>query len=162
VPGFGKTRLIERARALAGERDMLSLEARGAEFELAFPFGIARQLFERLVHSMDASERAGVERGASGLAVELLSPANATPVRGEPTVGLLHGIYWLAAELASRRPFALLVDDAHWADEPSLRALSYLGRRLEGLPVAMLVATRALPEVGNPLPSRCRSTPLAG
>ena len=46
------------------------------------------------------------------------------------------------AELAAAEPLLLLVDDAHWADERSLRALSYLARRLDGLAVSMIVAFR--------------------
>ena len=38
-----------------------------------------------------------------------------------------HGLHWLCARLAEERPLALLVDDAHWADEHSLRFLAYLG-----------------------------------
>jgi hypothetical protein len=37
----------------------------------------------------------------------------------------------------------LVVDDAHWADPPSLRWLGYLARRLEGLPVLALIAVRS-------------------
>ena len=37
----------------------------------------------------------------------------------------------------------LLVDDLHWADVPSLRFLEYLGRRLDGLGVALVATTRA-------------------
>ncbi len=36
---------------------------------------------------------------------------------------MLHGLYWLAANFASRTPTLLVVDDLHWADEPSLRWL---------------------------------------
>ena len=36
----------------------------------------------------------------------------------------------------------VLVDDCHWADPESLRFLHYLAQRLEGLPVAMLLAGR--------------------
>ena len=37
---------------------------------------------------------------------------------------------------------ALLVDDLHWGDAPSLAAVEYLGRRLEGQPVLLVVASR--------------------
>ena len=40
------------------------------------------------------------------------------------------------------QPLLLAVDDAHWADEPSLRWLTYIARRMEGLLVALLVALR--------------------
>jgi DNA-binding CsgD family transcriptional regulator len=36
----------------------------------------------------------------------------------------------------------LVVDDAHWADAPSLRFLDYLARRLREVPIGLLVATR--------------------
>jgi DNA-binding CsgD family transcriptional regulator len=36
----------------------------------------------------------------------------------------------------------LIVDDAHWCDEPSLRFLLYLLHRLAAQPIALLVATR--------------------
>jgi len=54
----------------------------------------------------------------------------------------LHGLYWLVVNLAASRPLLIAVDDAHWADEPSLRWLAYLAPRLEGLAAGMLVASR--------------------
>jgi hypothetical protein len=56
--------------------------------------------------------------------------------------GRLHGLYWVVANLADRRPLVLAVDDAHWADAPSMRFLGVLSRRLEGLPVLLAVAAR--------------------
>jgi predicted ATPase len=47
------------------------------------------------------------------------------------------------ANLATRRPALVVVDDAHWADPPSLRWLGHLARRLEGLPLLLAVAVRA-------------------
>ena len=60
----------------------------------------------------------------------------------DTSFAVLHGLYWLAANLADRRPLLIAVDDAHWADEPSLRWLAYLAPRLEGLAVVLLVALR--------------------
>ena len=39
-------------------------------------------------------------------------------------------------------PLCIVVDDAHWADAPSLRYLAFLLTRLEELDVALVVATR--------------------
>ena len=55
---------------------------------------------------------------------------------------ILHGLYWLCANLAAARPLCLVVDDAHWADAPSLRYLAFLLTRLEELDTALVVATR--------------------
>ena len=40
----------------------------------------------------------------------------------------------------------MCVDDAQWADEPSLSFLGFLARRLEDLPVALVLGTRPRPE----------------
>src|SRR5258708_6993071 len=61
---------------------------------------------------------------------------------GEVSFAVLHGLYWLAVNLAARRPLIMAVDDAHWVDGPSLRWLAYLAPRLGGLPVALILALR--------------------
>lgn len=48
----------------------------------------------------------------------------------------------MLVELAAQRPLALLVDDARWADEPSLRFIAFLAQRLSGLALAVVVARR--------------------
>ena len=57
---------------------------------------------------------------------------------------IAHAIIWLCARIARERPLALIVDDAQWADRASLRSLAYLARRIEDLPVLLILgATRA-------------------
>ena len=51
-----------------------------------------------------------------------------------------HGVLWLCSALAERRPLALVIDDAQWADRSSLEVLAYLARRVEDLP--LLIARR--------------------
>src|SRR5262249_6164644 len=55
---------------------------------------------------------------------------------------ILHGLYWLCANLAASAPVCVIVDDAHCADASSLRYLAFLLTRLEELSVALVVATR--------------------
>jgi DNA-binding CsgD family transcriptional regulator len=66
----------------------------------------------------------------------------AASLAGDSSFAVLHGLYWLVVNLAARGPVLIAVDDAHWADEPSLRWLAYLARRLDGLAAGMLVALR--------------------
>ena len=42
----------------------------------------------------------------------------------------------------SEQPLALIVDDAHWADEHSLRFLAYMEARIEEIPACLIVALR--------------------
>jgi predicted ATPase len=60
----------------------------------------------------------------------------------DATFAALHGLYWLCFNLAGRQPLLIAVDDAHAADAPSLRFVSFLASRLEGLPAATLLAAR--------------------
>ena len=59
--------------------------------------------------------------------------ATKAAARPDPSFAVLHGLYWLCADLATERPLALVVDDAHWADGASLRFLAFLLPRLEEL-----------------------------
>jgi predicted ATPase len=59
------------------------------------------------------------------------------------SLGILHGLYWLAVRLAEEAPLLIVVDDAQWADEPSLRILSDALGRIGEEPIGPLVAARA-------------------
>jgi hypothetical protein len=54
----------------------------------------------------------------------------------------LHGLFWLCVNLSERAPVAIVVDDVQWADRASLRFLSYLTGRLEGLAMAVVLGLR--------------------
>ena len=148
--GIGKTRLFELARERGAAQGILVLSARGGELERDFGFGIVRQLFEGTLAGADAGERAQMLDGAARLAVPLFeaAPGVAAPA-GDPSYAILHGLFWLVANLAEADPLVLAIDDAQWADPPSLRFLDHLGRRLDGIPVAVLLCIRS-GEGGDP------------
>ena len=140
--GIGKTALLRSARELAATRGTAVLEARGSELEVEYPFGVVRQCLEPPVR---AADRAGRERLLSGAAA-LAAPVLLDAVGDQQTVSfdVLHGLYWLLANLADRGPLLVLVDDAHWADEASLRFLAHAARRVESLALTLVVATRPI------------------
>lgn len=162
--GIGKTRLLETARRRARELGVTVLSARGAELEQELPFGVVRQLFGAHVAGLGEEQRAALLDGHAAGALQLLAEAGPAPAPdgGDPLPQLLHALHWLATALAARRPLVLVVDDAHWADGPSLRWLHYLAGRLEGEPVLMLVAARpAEPGATTPPASALTATPGA-
>src|SRR5207248_10284575 len=78
-------------------------------------------------------------------------------------------LYWLASNIAADSPVALVVDDLQWCAAPSARTLSFIARRLEGQPLALVLATRPLdpaltPEaatlVSDPATEELRPAPL--
>ena len=69
---------------------------------------------------------------------------------------MLHGLYWLTANLAAERPLVIAIDDAHWADSASIAFLNYLARRVEGLALLVLYATR----VGEGAGDACPRSPM--
>jgi DNA-binding CsgD family transcriptional regulator len=146
--GIGKTALLATARRAAKSEGMRVLRSRGAELERDFAFGVVRQLFETPLAEASEYERADLLQGTAGLAAGLLGLPGAPPTNGQlssgvdPSFAILHGLYWLCANLAAAGPLCVVVDDAHWADAPSLRYLAFLLTRLEELNVALVVATR--------------------
>jgi DNA-binding CsgD family transcriptional regulator len=165
--GMGKSRLLAVAGDLAREAGMQVAGAQGTRLEQDFPFGLAIQLFEPRWISADAAERERLLQGPARWAGQLLAGSTVPmgPFPGDQGYAVIHGLFRLACSLAtpaddadSARPLVMLVDDAQWADQPSLRFLAYLAQRIVDLPIALVIAVRegelssdrpALAAVGN-------------
>jgi DNA-binding CsgD family transcriptional regulator len=145
--GIGKTALLAAARTSALGGGMRVLRSRGTELERDFAFGVVRQLFEAPLAEASELERADLLQAAAGVAAGILELPGAPTADGVPSdvdrsFALLHGLYWLCANLAATGPLCIVVDDVHWADAASLRYLAFLLTRLEELNVALILATR--------------------
>ena len=140
--GIGKTELLAAAREAAADSGMRVLRSRGTELERDFAFGVARQLFEPPLAEASELERVDLLQAAAGVAAGFLglpgAPAKLDPGASgiDPSFAILHGLYWLCANLAAATPLCVVVDDAHWADGPSLRYLAFLLTRVQELQVA--------------------------
>jgi DNA-binding CsgD family transcriptional regulator len=142
--GIGKTALLGEASRRAEGLGFAVLQGGGSRLERDYAFGVVRQLFARAVGSRAESSELFI--GAARLARTPLGlPAATDPLAepaGDPSAAM-HGLFWLTANLAERSPVLIAVDDAHWADAMSLRFALYLARRIEDLPVALMIVTRA-------------------
>ncbi len=140
--GIGKTALLDHLRRRAEAAGMAVLVARGGELERGFGFGVVRQLLEPAVVSADAAETDRLLAGAARLAEPVFTDVAASEETRDVAFATLHGLYWLVVNLTERGPLVLAVDDAQWADEPSLRFLLHLAHRLAGLPVVVALTVR--------------------
>lgn len=128
--GLGKTTLLDQARSLAGSGFLVG-SGRGDAVEARLPFGVFSQALDDL-GSRDVLQL-GVAQPASGI--------DARSARFYTVLRFL--------ERQSAKPLLLLLDDIHWADPDSLDLLSFLSRRIDALPVAILGALRPWPAQAN-------------
>ena len=157
--GIGKTSLLELAADAARARNVAVASARGSDLESAYAWGVTRQLFEPRLRGMSADTRSRTLAGAAALAGPVVLPDASLPASDvDASFGVLHGLYWLVAALATQRPQLLVVDDLHWADSASVRFLEFLANRLDAIPALVLAAQRPAATSGEgPL----RASPLA-
>ena len=136
--GIGKSRLLAATRETA--QGFRALAARGSDLERELPFGVVRQLFDPLL--VDPAERARLLTGPAQAAARVFEPPDDGEAGPDVSFGVLYGLFWVTANIAADGPLLLLIDDLHWCDQASLRFVAYLERRLEGLQVLMVAATR--------------------
>ena len=152
APGIGKTRLLQAVTAAAAASGVRCLRATGHPLERDYGFGVVQQLVAQLPVEVrdDVASSAGTDGGA-----------------GDALFATLHALHGALVRAASEKPLLVVVDDAQWVDDPSLRFLHFVARRLEGVAIGIVVAVRSaqqhdsalLAELGEVL--REREVPLA-
>ena len=142
-PGIGKTRLLAATAELAAAERFIPI-AVTADEELRVPFLVARAIFA----SPSAREAVAgrPEAEALGRALDAVSGRSEAGLEALPRDERLLRTYDLAAlglqALARVAPLAVLVDDAQWSDEDSLRILRYVVRTSAASPIFLMLAVR--------------------
>ena len=163
--GIGKSTLLAAALARAKAAGLRVLRARGNELERFYPYGVAVALFEPLFGER-GPDRAELTGGPARVARPLFesgdqhAPSVFNRSAADP-FALIHGLYWLALNASEHEPLVLAVDDAQWADEASLRFLDYLARRIEELPIVLILAFRTGPLAEGDIARSLRAAPGA-
>jgi len=130
--GIGKTALLDRAAAMAG--DMRVARVAGAESEIDLGFAGLHQLLAPFLDGLDrlpAPQRAALQ-SAFGLRT------------GPPPDRFLVGLATLTLvnDAAASRPVLCVVDNAQWLDQASAEVLGFVARRLLADRVGMLFAVQ--------------------
>ncbi|HEY6761491.1 MAG TPA: AAA family ATPase [Baekduia sp.] len=137
-PGVGKTALLDWTVREA--RPLRVLRTAGVEGEMELPFAALQQLCAPILDRADrlAEPRREALRVAFGLSA---GPAPSPFLVGLAALDLL-------SAAAEERPVLGVVDDAHWLDRESARALAFAARRVQGERIAFVFAAR---DVGSAL-----------
>jgi DNA-binding CsgD family transcriptional regulator len=138
-PGVGKTDLLRFGRDRASAAGVRVLYGTADEIEAGVPLAGARALLGRTVRDLDHGGPAHV--GLLALEGGLAEPS----APGTRADEVIHALWWLIVELADEGPLALLLDDAQWADEVTLRLLRLAARRAAEIPLALVVTARPAP-----------------
>lgn len=148
--GTGKTAMLVAAQGYGLDAGLNCLRACCSELERDFAFGAVCQLLGGAFAELSSDIRSELLAKAPGAGIAAGGTMGADDSRPDQAPEVLHGLHQLLYLLAGRQPVQLLVDDAHWADLPSLRFLHYLQPRLEGLALQVVVAVRTAEEPSLP------------
>ncbi|WP_328877971.1 ATP-binding protein [Streptomyces sp. NBC_00299] len=140
--GLGKTALLAETRRIAEARGCTVWSARGSETLSSVPFNVVRQLMQPALLSLmpeEAREYLGDWYDIAGPALGITDPGE----RQADPQGVCDGLVAAVRRLARRDwPLVLLIDDAHWADQETLRWLAAFAERLGEQNVLVVVARR--------------------
>jgi len=130
-PGVGKTRLARELLAAARERGCICLTGHCYEMEGAPPFMPFVEIVEQTVHMVPQAARAAMGEYAAEIAAMVpslrRSYSDIPPLPDVPTEQQRRLIFGAFLEYIRRgnqkSPGVFLLDDLHWADEPTLQLL---------------------------------------
>ncbi|MFF2196748.1 AAA family ATPase, partial [Streptomyces sp. NPDC058157] len=144
--GVGKSALLDHAATLAELEGRVVLRAAGVEAESALPHAGLHQFLHPLLTGPARPDAAG--RAAFDATFEAAfgtvsgAASEAPPVRPPSAMDLGIAVLRLLTHTPAHRPPLLVLDDGQWLDDASADVCAFVGRRLAGSPVKLLVAVR--------------------
>ncbi|HWO18250.1 MAG TPA: protein kinase [Kofleriaceae bacterium] len=154
APGLGKTMLLEAFAGAVGCENLVSISV--ARPFIGGPPNAARELLERLPpgDELDELARAAATWILDPRREEAIARLHAAPgaLRAATSRAIASGI-----ARAARAPLAIVVDDAHFADDAVLDAFAAAARTLAGAPLLVVLAARP----GLERPDLVQQAPLA-
>ena len=147
--GLGKTRLLEAALAMAGAQGLRCARARAGELERDLGWGVAVDVVEGLIGELTTEERAVLLGGRARHAATVLEDDGTLGELGlgrsaaAQQAAIVAALTLVVGRVAAGAPLAIVIDDLHWADGPSLRWLCHLAARVDRMRVLLVVGFRS-------------------
>ena len=162
-PGIGKTRLVQEFGRRTRDRGAQVHWGRAVEHEGAPPYWPWAEAIRSLARDFDLDPLVPlIEHHASELLRVYPELRNLVPSAPEPRdipsseaasaqFRLFQATSNLLMEVARRQPLVVVLDDLHWADEPTLTFLEHLANEVRGAPLLVVITYRDV-EVGRQHP----------
>ena len=160
-PGVGKTRLAEELAADACQRGFTALIGRCYEMAGAPPYTPFVEVLEAAARSFppealrsalgdSASEAAKLMPELRRLFTDIPPPPELPPEQERRY--LFNGIREFWARASRAQTLILILEDLHWADEPTLLLLQHIAQHIHEIPLLVLATYRDVdPDVTYPL-----------
>ena len=148
-PGVGKTRITEEIAEEAATHRLLTLVGHCYETEAAAPYAPVAEIFEATARVIsrgtlrEALGDTGPEIARIMPELRRLFPDLPPPIDLPPEQErrfLFNSVTEFMTRAARMQPLMLVLEDLHWADEPSLHLVQHLAERVSDLPI-LLVGT---------------------
>ncbi|MFE4454755.1 AAA family ATPase [Streptomyces sp. NPDC056796] len=133
--GVGKSALLEHVAELAADERHRVIRAAGVEAESELPFAGLHQFLYPLLSYIDRLD--GVHRRVFDV---VFGRSEGTPP-SVMTLGI--AVLDLLSLVASQKPLLLVLDDGQWLDASSTEVCGFVGRRLTGSSVKLVVVLRS-------------------
>ena len=147
-PGSGKSRLVRELTSEATRDGVLCVHG-ACDAVVRTPYGPFVEALDQLADAADPAELRAALGAAGGEMTRLLPDLSARvgdlppPVEADPDTErhrLHSAVAGVLAGISLRRPLLFVLEDAHWADAPTLLLLRYLAR-VPGRARVLLVVT---------------------
>jgi tetratricopeptide (TPR) repeat protein len=144
--GIGKSRLVSQLGVEAVKRGALVLVSHAYPTEQALAYG----LWIDVLRTSGVLDRDGMfwhlapvwRAELARLFPELATPEAQRPASPEDAMRLFEAVAHVLERLAKTQPLVLVLEDAHWADEMSVRLTSVLSRRIAAWPILIILTAR--------------------
>ena len=154
--GIGKTTLVERFATSVALEGATVARVKCYELERELPFGVIGSLINQLLDLPGASGTTPgqlAELGRLVAKVRLRYPSLPAPIPSEGESARLlftEAVMALVAAVADEHPVMLMIDDIHLADATSLAVLHLMLRRIDNMPLMVLLTSSSALHVETP------------